>query len=239
MKEYLGTNADKFEQTKGKLLVLNPHIQDLIKPYKNKKVIDVGCGDGYFSQFFNSEKYLGVDFSKGMINKARINNPKATFIQLNSTKLHEKLAKESFELALLIMLFPGFKTLDLMLATLFSVKRVLTKGAKVIIAVPNPYFDKYMQKYLFNDSEVYTDFKGYFKSGSNIKIKHLLNNSPFIFNDYHWTLEDYSNIVSKTGFCIDKIIDCNPKDFPKESEYILSKRIYPTYMILICKVNNL
>lgn len=62
------------------------HIEDehtkILEPYKDKKVLDAGCGYGRSSEWFG-EGYLGVDFSPDFIKKAKELYPDKTFEQLD------------------------------------------------------------------------------------------------------------------------------------------------------------
>jgi SAM-dependent methyltransferase len=58
----------------------------------NSSVLDVGCGQGDFYNYIRNKKvkYCGIDFSKRMIEKAKIKNPNINFY-------HKDFLKENFE----------------------------------------------------------------------------------------------------------------------------------------------
>tara|TARA_R110000787_G_scaffold283062_1_gene395414 strand:+ start:1011 stop:1529 length:519 start_codon:yes stop_codon:yes gene_type:complete len=47
----------------------------------SESVLDIACGYGRFSNYFDSSSYVGVDFSKSFINIAKENNPNHKFTQ--------------------------------------------------------------------------------------------------------------------------------------------------------------
>jgi len=47
--------------------------------YKNHNILDLGCGPGNYSKCFNPGKYLGVDFSRDLIEAAKRKNPMHNF----------------------------------------------------------------------------------------------------------------------------------------------------------------
>lgn len=59
------------------------HIEDthkgIMEPYKDKKVLDAGCGYGRASEWFSN--YTGIDFSPDFIDKARELYPDKTFLK--------------------------------------------------------------------------------------------------------------------------------------------------------------
>lgn len=82
----------------------------LINLNEESKVLDVACGIGRWADAIGTgiERYLGVDFSEGLIDIAnkRNKNPKAKFIAGSSTELNNLLDKDdSFSHILIIGLF--------------------------------------------------------------------------------------------------------------------------------------
>src|SRR3989338_679461 len=55
----------------------------LLKKYKCKKILEIGCGTGNLAAFFlkSSYSYLGLDLSNEMLKIAREVEPKAKFVQ--------------------------------------------------------------------------------------------------------------------------------------------------------------
>jgi len=58
-------------------------LEKLEKDWKDKKVLDAGCGIGFFSRYFDvrGSKTIGIDFSNNMINIAKQNAPNSDFVQ--------------------------------------------------------------------------------------------------------------------------------------------------------------
>ena len=51
--------------------------------FRDRDVIDVGCGWGRFAPLFRPSRYMGVDFSREMVQLARTKNPGYLFVCLN------------------------------------------------------------------------------------------------------------------------------------------------------------
>ena len=58
-------------------LIENPIIKSMLPSLKNKKILDLGCGDGNMTEYFmkkGAKKVVGIDISKNMIDTANKNN---------------------------------------------------------------------------------------------------------------------------------------------------------------------
>ena len=60
-----------------------------------KRVLDIGCGNGRWLDRFKPSSYVGLDLNDGMLNEAKIRYPKARFVQANMT--HLPFANEFFD----------------------------------------------------------------------------------------------------------------------------------------------
>jgi len=79
---------------------LNGIHENILKPYKDSKVLDAGCGYGRWSQFFNN--YVGVDFSPDFIDKAKELYKDTQFIQAYLAKL--PIEDDHFDLSFCVSL---------------------------------------------------------------------------------------------------------------------------------------
>lgn len=87
-------------------------------------VLDVGCGEGFFSQY--CDHYFGIDWSEEAIKKAKQLYPKAMFKSGNLSSI-----KEKFDIAILSMVF---EHLDRPKEYVAEIKK---KAKEVIIIIPN------------------------------------------------------------------------------------------------------
>ena len=61
----------------------NSQIRDALRHVRGRKILDVGCGIGLLLRLLNvaPENYLGIDISRGMVEKARLSFPHHIFLQ--------------------------------------------------------------------------------------------------------------------------------------------------------------
>ncbi len=78
----INRNYNKSHLKPDKQYSMLPTILRIAMPLKNKVVIDVGCGDGFFSNYFSekAKKVYGIDNSIEQIKIAKKKNPNIEFI---------------------------------------------------------------------------------------------------------------------------------------------------------------
>lgn len=111
-------------------------IADLLpEPSLCPKIIDLGCGVGYFAEILHLkgyEKYTGIDFSKHMINHATKRAPYYNFLQGN---LYDKKIKKLFSQYTLFTILETLEHVNKDLDILSSIPA----GATIIGSVPNRF----------------------------------------------------------------------------------------------------
>ncbi len=99
----------------------------------NEKVLDLGCGNGRFSQYFESNNYTGVDFSERMIEEAKARFPDKKFLIADAISL--PFPENSFDKVYSIALLHHIPHQKYRLQVFQEIKRVLKPGGRVAITV--------------------------------------------------------------------------------------------------------
>ncbi len=93
-KEFYNLVSASFDETRnfywdGWIKVL-PYFLSMSECVSEPKVLDLGCGNGRFCSFltnkipnFDPKNYIGLDFDNFLLEKARIANPKASFVKVD------------------------------------------------------------------------------------------------------------------------------------------------------------
>lgn len=114
----------------------------LIKNKINPKILDLGCGNGHLYKYFKSSglnfRYTGVDFSKPLVEAAKVSNKEADFILCDINKLSKHISGK-FDLIVYSHVLEMLESPELSLfeARKFS-KLILIK----FFEPPNSDFDK-------------------------------------------------------------------------------------------------
>ena len=102
--------------------------------------------------------------------------------------------------------------------------------------IMHPSFDHYMQSILFQRKDVEANFKGYFESGSRFTANQTINDLPFTFEDYHWTMADYVSAIDTAGLRIRKIDECRSVSgslSADDTEWAARRDRFPTYCVIV------
>jgi len=239
MKEYYGKSVKDFFETKGKQYLVKPAIlRHLPKAGAGERLLDVGCGTGVHYEVASKKgyKYYGVDASEDMLKRAAEEHPKGGYIVAKGNRF-AKIFKGKFDVVLISMLFPALDSLDEMTSILKECHKVLKSGKQLILVVANPAYDHYMQAGLLGRKNVQTNFKGYFESGICYKTQRHEDKKTFEYQDYHWTLTDYLNILKKAGFVMTDIDECAPAAEAKkfDSVFFEKRKQYPSFLLITAK----
>lgn len=240
MKEYFGKTYKIYKQTKGKQYILFPTIDKYILPTKSNNVnlLDVGCGNGDFYQVANEKgyQYFGFDISDKMIEIAKQNYPRGEFRVLGATDFADKYSQK-FDIIVSSCLFPSLRSKKEITKSLTESRRVLENSGRILVGLPYPCSDGYMQYGLFGRKGVKTQFKGYFQSQAEFEIEHQLSGKKFVFADCHWTLSDYIESIKNAGLSIDYIDECKPSQMLEKSdtEFFIERSKFPTYIVIVLK----
>lgn len=151
------------------VLIENPIIKKMMPNLKNKKILDLGCGDGNMSEYFiknGAKKVVGIDVSTNMIEEAKKNN-KYDNVEYYLMKM-ENISKitEKFDIVYSSLAFHYVKDYNKLLKNIYS----LLKTNGILL---------YSQESPLNTSIIIDK--------SKISNKILLNNKTYVL------ISDYGN----------------------------------------------
>ncbi|KST62393.1 class I SAM-dependent methyltransferase [Mastigocoleus testarum] len=182
-----------------------PFILDMCEPLKGRKVLDLGCGEGYCTRELSKRgaaQVYGIDISENMIRAAKQQEEKKplniSYENACATNL-KQFGDNSFDLVVAVFLFNYLNNTQ-MKQCMSEVARILRPAGQFIFSIPHPCFP-YMR-----DAEYPFYFevndKGYFSqrdrqfTGKIWKIDGVSLDVQLI----HKTFEDYFDALRDTGF---------------------------------------
>lgn len=238
MKEYYGKSVKEYFQTKGKRFLAMPALKrHLPKAVKGERFLDIGCGTGAYYPIASAKgyKYYGIDASEDMLHRAAAEHPQGGYIVARGNKF-AKAFKGKFDAILISMVFPSLDSTSEMIAIMKECKKVLKQGRPLFIVVAHPSYDHYMQAGHLGRKNVQTQFAGYFASGVKYKTQRMAigENKCFVYEDYHWTMDDYMQVIEKSGFCLAGLDECKPATELKHTDktFYEKRSRWPSYLLL-------
>jgi ubiquinone/menaquinone biosynthesis C-methylase UbiE len=197
-----------------------PALKQMIGNVKGKRVLDVGCGEGYFSRFFAKAgaKVTGIDLSENLIEAARDEEKKqplgVEYFATDAADLN-MLDSEVFDIAYCHMALhdiPDYK------GAIVEVARVLRTGGRFVIVIAHPCFSVRLldgkmvgrwethlrengsKEYLYYRVEDYLTRHSY-----AWEWKHDRLTSGLVTTGFHRTLSDYANVLTEQGLVITRL----------------------------------
>lgn len=189
-----------------------PTTLKLLENVKNKKILDLGCGPGFYTKILNENgaKIKGIDISEESIKIAQKENPS---IELKVGDITKKLPfkNSEFDIVLSSLVLDHIENWN---PVFKEVNRVLKKGGMFIFSTYNPVVFKVKRKKWF--FKKIREYYGYFDE--NMVKEHW---GKEIIEHHHKTYGTRIRFIVNNGF---EIIDYEDSFPSKESEII-----YPKY----------
>lgn len=203
-----------------------PALKRMIGEVKGKRVLDVGCGEGYFSRFFAKmgAEVTGIDFSEDMIRAAvgeEERHPLDVRYHVADAANLYMLRTETYDVAFCFMALMDISDHE---GAISEVSQLLKIGGKFIVLIPHPCFtaprvvdgeivtgwesrirEDGSKEYLYNRVDDY-----FHRQSFKIKWNSDRLPSSFVTTSFHRTLSDYFNALVKQRFAITGLDEPQP-----------------------------
>ncbi len=201
---------------------------------QGKRVLDIGCGSGTFTQKLaeQAKEVWGIDSSKKWIAQCTKTYKKNNlhFVHANATNL--AFCKDGFfDVVIMNMVVPNIYTQKDLKSVFSEIRRVTKKNAVIIFSDLHPLC--VMTRQEGNRRQEYANNFSYFKEGARFSaVVTLPNKKEIAFADAHWTLGLYTNILAEQGMYIHTILEST---YPKHAPKKFFRYSFPEYITLCCK----
>lgn len=187
--------------------VIAPQVTRLLLPQKGKAVLEIGCGEGYFTRLLAGEGHtiVGCDISPELIARARAHEKPASYHVAPAEKL--SFAADGIFAAVLAVL--TLQNMERIEPVLIEAARVLAPRGRFIGVINHPAFRIPGQSSWGFDSKTgvqYRRLDGYLSARRSQIDMHpsAKAKKEFTFS-YHRSLQDYSKALRSAGFAIGKM----------------------------------
>jgi len=215
--------------TSSREYILKPAVTNIIGNLKNKTVLDVGCGNGYWTRFFRDHgaRSTGIDILKDQILLAKQHDDGIAYKVSDASRFY---AKGNFDIIFVDHVLSENKSVSTIVKILKNLTRSLKQGGVLVLSEMHPAVAHFPVT-ITTEKNYY-----YFKSPSKFifDVKRA-DGSYAKVQDYHWTLTDYADFFTKSGLIIENIIEPH-LDTVTDDPYLLVREKYPTHILFRLRV---
>ncbi len=190
-------------------LIEKPIFQSLLPSFKDKKILDLGCGFGDLCKFAENDgarKVVGIDISKNMIDKAKKINygEKISYLNLPMEKINE--INEKFDFVLSSLAFHYVENFDKLIK---NIKNLLVPNGYLIFSQEHPVATAFIPpKNKKIDSKIDIENKRYYLlSDYNNNGKRSIHWNIDGVVKYHRNFTAIINTLSENNFIIEKLVE--------------------------------
>ncbi len=187
--------------------VIYPNLSRWLQDLRGKKVIDIGCGQGFFSRLLAEKgaSVTGVDSGGSLIEIAKKEGKNIKYVKADAHNLSFAKAGE-FDMALCVLSLQNMENLK---AVLGEISRVLKPNGKLIAVLNHPAFRIPQSSSWGLDEENKIQYRRIDSYLSPAKIKIDMHPSEKIKKVYtysfHHSIQDYMKALSASSFALVKI----------------------------------
>ncbi|HEY2540093.1 MAG TPA: class I SAM-dependent methyltransferase [Stellaceae bacterium] len=210
-----------------------PALKALLPEMRGLKVIDLGCGYGWFCRWARESgatRVLGIDVSEKMLARARSDTADTAILYVRTDMESLALREASFDLAYSSLALHYVVNLEGLLATL---KGALVAGGQLVFSVEHPIFTAPSRPGWSIDAD----------RGKTWPLDNYLIEGPRRTNwltegvvKQHRTLTTYLNMLLRRGFVLWHIAEWGPSDAQVAAQPALAdERQRPPFLIVAAR----
>ncbi|MEI6420344.1 MAG: methyltransferase domain-containing protein [bacterium] len=228
---------DTYEQE-----VILPNMIRLLDIKSGDRVLDVDCGQGYFSKVFaeRGAEVIGLSSSFQLIEMAKQKTgPREKYIVLPPNRLSGNISPETIDKAYIIL---GLEAISDIQEVISEVSKTLKLGGKFYIVIKHPSFRTSSITAWVMDEESGIKYRcvGEYLSESRIGLEKIIDNEN-VTNEYsyHRPLQLYFKALVKNKLAVTRLEEWNShrKAMPGSHQKAEDKAIkeIPMFMMLECE----
>ncbi len=235
--------------------VILPHVLRLLEPVAGKKVLDIACGQGYFSFVLHQEgaEIVGIDASPSLIKLAneerdtndKVKNKKTISFEIRKGDDLHGIDTESFDAAIIILAIQNIKNVGGVFA---EAKRVLKKDGSMIMVLNHPSF-----RIPQHSDWIYREARGNMEAKqsrvidtyiSEKELEIIMNPGALIKDQkttvsFHRPLQYFTKMLAKHGLGISRLEEWNShresEQGPRKEAEDKARKEIPMFMMIEVK----
>lgn len=216
--------------------VILPNILRRMNIKKGDMILDLACGEGFFSRAFEGAgaKVVGVDISPELITLARKNSSKSILFHISKAHQLSMILSASVDKVVCILALQNIAEVK----EVFSeIKRVLKPSGRAYVVLNHPAFRIPKRSSWAEDGtgHQYRRVDGYMSEHQEEIVMHPGRNKDTTIS-FHRPLQYYGKLISATGLAITRIeewiSDKKSQTGPKKKEEDRMRKEIPLFLYL-------
>jgi len=208
-------------------LTLRPVILKMAGKVRGQNVLDIGCGDGRYSELFarSGASVIATDLSAPGIEIARKKHAHQNIRYSVGDVSAADAEPGSMNLVLANMVVPSIGSVEKLDELFAQARKMLRPDGRFIVSVLHPLILSPNQ----DDSDRPVNFNpvNYFNEGSPYRSEAKTNaGNTMVFNEAHFSLTKISELLQKSGFLIKSLVES--KQIPEKG------MLLPKYLAFEC-----
>ena len=229
---YLETNKDSYQEK-----VIGPNLLRLLEIKKGMKILDLACGQGFFSRKFAvaGAVVTGADISKELIAAATKRSPDIAFHATPADKLGFAQG-ETFDAVTIVL---AIQNIENMLGVFAEARRVLKPGGRILLVLNHPVFRiPKRSSWGFDESQntQYRRVDGYLSNATSKILMHPGQKESEATISYHRSLQDFFKTLHKAGFAVSRLEEWishkKSQAGPRQKAEDTARKEIPLFMML-------
>lgn len=198
---YLETDKDSYQEK-----VIAPNILRILNIQKGTTVLDLACGQGFFSRKFATEGAIvtGVDISNELIAQAKRHSANISYYASPAHKL-PFIKTSTLDFVTVVLAIQNIENI----ADVFKeISRVLKPSGRLLLVMNHPVFRIPKQSswgWDENSKKQYRRVDSYLSQSKSIITMHPGKKTSEETISYHRSLQDFFKILTKEGFSVSKL----------------------------------
>jgi len=194
-----------------------PALLAVCDPEPGDRVLDLGCGEGYFSRALaeRGAAVTGLDVTRELLEAAQEQERRdplgISYLQASASELDRLFRPGSFDLITSCM---AVQDMSDPFACLAAARKVLRAGGdRIVISVPHPCTDPPVREWRRDEQgrKVVLQLDRYFESGP-AECHWNMARLAYAWTTPYWrkTLQEWSDGVAEAGLIIDRMVEPRP-----------------------------
>jgi ubiquinone/menaquinone biosynthesis C-methylase UbiE len=237
--ELLEEGTDTYQEK-----VIKPNLLRLLGDISGKKVLDLACGQGYFSRVMTvaGAKVVGVDLSPDLIALAKEQSPKEIEFKISSADKLTAIAGGIFDVVTCVL---AIQNIEQMSSAFAECARVLKPSGRLFLVLNHPTF-RIPKKSAWGVDEItctqYRRIDAYMsESKTEIDMQPSNIGKKVTTVSFHRPLQVFFKALTKNGFTVTRLEEWmshkQSEVGPKKAMEDRARKEFPLFMSLEAKKN--